>query len=198
LNQIEFRLLYYYIIIQYIQCLQDDQQLNQVIDEKELMLLGNACDDLDFGFLNDIKCSTATSLNINPINYVKSQILLSKDEKINSGNPVCLTSSQNYLAVGTFCGHILVFGLYIGIAIFSDAIILILESSGKVKWFWKQEFDFGSIVVLSINEDESKLICGGSKGAVSLWNLNNGEMLRMMDNLHAPFSSIINLKVGRD
>ena len=65
----------------------------------------------------------------------------------------------------------------------------------KLKCFWKQEFEFGSIVALSINQDEVKLVCGGSKGAVSLWNIVNGEMIRVVENIHAPFSSIINLKV---
>lgn len=81
-----------------------------MIDEQELTLFDSACDDPDISFLSDVNYNSATSLNISPINYIKSQISLSKDEKINSGNPVCLTSSKNYLVVGTFCGHILVFG----------------------------------------------------------------------------------------
>ncbi|KAI2804729.1 hypothetical protein RDWZM_008035 [Blomia tropicalis] len=160
---------------------QDDNQLDNVIDERDIQLL-NQVEDVDISFLNDSSHNATTSLNINPIPYIKSQIILSKNEKINSGNPSCLTCSKNYIVIGTFCGHILVF----------DAI------NEKLKWFWKQEFDFGSIAALSINQDEVKLICGGSKDAVSLWNLNNGELLRLVENIHAPFSSIINLKYLSD
>lgn len=88
---------------------QDDPQLNKVIDEQDL--LKDKIGEFEVDFLNYSNSSSATSLNISSISYIKSQIFLSKNEKINSGNPSCLTSSKNYIIVGTFNGHILVFGL---------------------------------------------------------------------------------------
>lgn len=177
---------------------QDDNQLDKVIDERDIQLL-NQVEDVDISFLNDSSHNATTSLNINPIPYIKSQIILSKNEKINSGNPSCLTCSKNYIVIGTFCGHILVFGMLLNHIFVTKLKVFTFHYTDaineKLKWFWKQEFDFGSIAALSINQDEVKLICGGSKDAVSLWNLNNGELLRLVENIHAPFSSIINLKV---
>lgn len=81
-----------------------------MIDEQELSLLGTLDSDFDLSFLQEVASNSSTSLNISAINHIKSQISLSKNEKVNSGNPSCLTSSKSYIAIGTFYGHILVFG----------------------------------------------------------------------------------------
>ena len=83
-----------------------------MIDEQELSLLDTVDDELDLSFIDENNCGTCASLNISPINYIKSQISLSKNENVNSGNPSCITSSKSYIIVGTFYGHILVFGLF--------------------------------------------------------------------------------------
>ncbi len=92
---------------------QNEEPLENLIDEQELsslLELSSAEVDFDLSFLAETATSCSTSLNIRPIGHIRSQITLSKGERVNSGNPSALTSSKSFIVVGTFYGHILVFG----------------------------------------------------------------------------------------
>ena len=91
----------------------DDFKLENIIDEQDVNLLESNQSELEFDFLKESESSVLkeTSFNIAELSFIKSQIQLTKDEKINSGNPTCLAVSKNYICIGTFNGHILVLGL---------------------------------------------------------------------------------------
>lgn len=51
-----------------------------------------------------------SQLSIKPLEKVRTQIAIAHDEKINSGSPSSLHVSKNNIVIGTFHGHVLVFG----------------------------------------------------------------------------------------
>lgn len=124
---------------------------------------------------------TLSHFNVTSLENINSQLLMSKNENVDSGAPTCLAASASFILIGTFNCHILVFGY-----------------DNKLKFFLKNDPDFGSISSISVNHDESKLVCCGSKGLVALWNLANAELIRSASDVCAPFSSIINLKFLSD
>ena len=53
----------------------------------------------------------------------------------------------------------------------------------------------GSVSALAIKRDNSRLLCGYSRGNVSLWNLQSGEMIKIFTELHSPQTTVLHLKV---
>lgn len=141
-----------------------------------------------------------SSFNLVELNFVKSQLILSQNDKIDSGKPTSLVVSKCFIGVGTFNGHIIMMGIQffkdlIQFFIFKSNLLLFQGFNKTLFAFLKHDKDFGSISALSINKDETRLLCGSSKGHLSFWNLTNKEIIRSFDDLHAPLSSILFVKV---
>jgi WD40 repeat protein len=64
-----------------------------------------------------------------------------------------------------------------------------------MKWCLHNSDDFGSVSAISIKRDNSRLLCGYSRGNVSIWNLQSGELIKVMNELHSPQTTVLHLKV---
>ncbi|CAG2121621.1 unnamed protein product, partial [Medioppia subpectinata] len=51
---------------------------------------------------------------------------------------------------------------------------------------------------MSIKRDNSRLLCGYSRGAVTLWNIQSGELIKTFTELHSPQTTVLHLKFMSD
>lgn len=81
-----------------------------VVEEQQKHLIISNEDDYINSNFDGHNSQKVTSFCIKELSNIKTQLSLSKSENVNSGNPTCLVASENFLAIGTFYGHILIFG----------------------------------------------------------------------------------------
>ncbi|XP_027196188.2 vacuolar protein sorting 8 [Dermatophagoides pteronyssinus] len=118
-----------------------------------------------------------SSFNVAELTFIKTQLSQSKSDQIDSGNPTAFALSPKFLAIGTFHGHVLLFEL----------------GNDKIVAFLKHNKEFGSISSVTINRESTRLVAGGSRGSISLWNLISYEMLRVINDLNGLYSSILSI-----
>nr|XP_046916256.1 vacuolar protein sorting-associated protein 8 homolog [Dermatophagoides farinae] len=118
-----------------------------------------------------------SSFNVVELTFIKTQLTQSKSDQIDSGNPTAFALSKKFLAIGTFNGHILLFEL----------------ANDRLAAFLKHSKEFGSITSVTINRDSTRLLAGGSRGSISLWNIITYEMIRVIDDLNDLYSSILSI-----
>ncbi|RWS11294.1 vacuolar protein sorting-associated protein 8-like isoform X1, partial [Dinothrombium tinctorium] len=141
-------------------------------------------------FGNEYRCKSLSSLERNGpllkgslLKTLSSQLSSACSERVNAGKPSAIGLSLQFIVIGTSHGIALVFG-------YTQQIM---------KWCLKhKDQDVGAVSCLSINEDSSLLICGHSKGFVVLWNLSNGDLIKMVNDNHAPYTSVLHVKFTSD
>lgn len=122
-------------------------------------------------------------------------ILLSifvSQERVNAGLPTSIAAST-MIAVGT-----------------SHGLVLVFDSSQTLRWCLGAEegshsggcagsnevSEFGAVSALSLNHDCSRLLVGFAKGAIFMYDLTCGRLLRTLSDAHPPATAVLHLKVS--
>lgn len=58
-----------------------------------------------------IDLQNESSFNLIELDFVKSQLISSQNDKIDSGKPTSLVVSKCFIGIGTFNGHIIMIGI---------------------------------------------------------------------------------------
>lgn len=65
----------------------------------------------------------------------------------------------------------------------------------NIKWCLFDGRDLGSVSAVTVRQDNLRLLCGYVKGGITLWNLQNGELINVFNELHGAQTAILQLKV---
>ncbi|XP_054168163.1 vacuolar protein sorting-associated protein 8 homolog [Oppia nitens] len=167
-----------------------NKTLNEVIDSidnSSISSFGSKSLKKSITTLNSLDSKTKKDVCIGSVmrcselQQISAQIKSANSERINSGRPTVVTISSIYIAVGTSHGFILLFDL-------RQIMKLCLRTSDN----------FGSVSAMSIKKDNSRLVCGYSRGSVTLWNLQSGELIKVFNELHTPQTSVLYIKYMSD
>ena len=101
-----------------------------------------------------------------------------------AGLPTAMAVST-VVAVGTSHGLVLVFEPR------DQALKLILGSTSDGA-------NYGAVTALGINRDCSRLLCGYAKGQITMWDLSNGNCLRVITDAHPPGYAVLHLQFTDD
>ena len=58
--------------------------------------------------------------------------------------------------------------------------------------------NYGAVTALGINRDCTRLLCGYAKGQITMWDLNNGNCLRVITDAHPPGFAVLHLQFTDD
>ncbi|XP_071448355.1 vacuolar protein sorting-associated protein 8 homolog isoform X2 [Hetaerina americana] len=119
-----------------------------------------------------------------------SQQISSARERVNAGLPTAVAAST-MIAVGT-----------------SHGLVLVFDSSQTLRWCLGAEegvqsggsagnnavSEFGAVSALSLNHDCSRLLVGFAKGAIFMYDLSCGRLLRTLSDAHPPATAVLHLK----
>ncbi|XP_046386782.1 vacuolar protein sorting-associated protein 8 homolog isoform X2 [Ischnura elegans] len=119
-----------------------------------------------------------------------SQQMSSARERVNAGLPTSIAAST-MIAVGT-----------------SHGLVLVFDSSQTLRWCLGAEegshsggcagsnevSEFGAVSALSLNHDCSRLLVGFAKGAIFMYDLTCGRLLRTLSDAHPPATAVLHLK----
>ena len=89
----------------------------------------------------------------------------------------------------------LVCSLSFDYSLFSENFVNCLDLRQVMKSCLRINEDSGSVSAMAIKRDNSRLLCGYSRGNVSLWNLHSGELIKIFNDLHSPNTTVLHLKV---
>eukprot|EP00794_Sanderia_malayensis_P015740 gene15740-17326_t len=110
--------------------------------------------------------------------------MLDACERRTAGLPTAMAVSS-VIAVGTSHGLVLIFEPR------DQALKFILGST-------EDGAKYGAVTALGINLDCSRLLCGYAKGQITMWDLNNGNCLRVITDAHPPEYAVLHLQFTDD
>ncbi|KAK2188197.1 hypothetical protein NP493_140g01014 [Ridgeia piscesae] len=107
--------------------------------------------------------------------------ITSAAERVDAGKPTALCVSS-LVAVGS-----------------SHGLVLIFDSSQVMKWCLESKReDFGAVSAMCFNRDSTRLLVGFANGQITMWDLNNGKLLRTITDVHPPGTAILHVKFTDD
>ncbi|XP_065068088.1 vacuolar protein sorting-associated protein 8 homolog isoform X2 [Rhopilema esculentum] len=101
-----------------------------------------------------------------------------------AGLPTAMAVSM-LIAIGTSHGLVLVFEPR------DQALKLILGNTSDGA-------NYGAVTALGINRECSRLLCGYAKGQITMWDLSNGNCLRVITDAHPPGYAVLHLQFTDD
>lgn len=77
----------------------------------------------------------------------------------------------------------------------SNGLILVFDTMHTLRWCYEGDIDQSSVSALGFNHDCSRLLAGYARGAILMFDVADGRVLRTMNEVHTPCTAVLHLKV---